>query len=74
MYYSPLLASRLPLVVLFCLTNVRWSLLNMSLGGCERIGKMFANELRGEAGPSDVIAGINGRGSCRYDWAESGKM
>ena len=35
---------------------------------------MFADKLRGEAWPSDVISGIDGRGPCRYGWAESGAM
>ena len=54
--------------------NILSLLAKMPLGGCERLGKMFADELRGEARPSGVIAGINGRGLCRYDWAESGAM
>ena len=49
-------------------------LAKMPLGGCERLGEMFADKLRGEARPSGVIAGIGGRGLCRYDWAESGAM
>ena len=49
-------------------------LVKIPLGGCERLGKVFAEELRGKAGPSGVIAGIYGRGPCRYDWAESGAM
>ena len=47
---------------------------NMPLGGCEHLGKMFADKLRGEAGPSGVIAGTNGRGPCQYGWAEGGTM
>ena len=49
-------------------------LAKMPLGGCEHIGKMFADELRGEAGPSGIISGMDGRGSCKYDWAESGAI
>ena len=47
---------------------------NMPLGGYERLRKMFADELIGEAGPSVVISGINCRGPFIYDWAESGAM
>ena len=46
----------------------------MPLGSCERLGKIFVDELRGEAGPSSVIAGINSGVTCWYDWAESGTM
>ena len=40
--------------------NILALLAKMPLGGCKRLGKMFADKLRGEAGPSGVIAGING--------------
>ena len=36
----------------------------MSLGGCERLGEMLANKLRGESGPSSVIASVDGLGQC----------
>ena len=49
-------------------------LAKMPLGGCERLWKIFADELRIETGPSGVIAGINVQGPCRYDWYESGVM
>ena len=49
-------------------------LAKMPLGGCESLGKMFADELIGEAGPSGVIASIDGRGSCQYDWDERGAV
>ena len=49
-------------------------LAKMTLGGCERLGKMFEEDLRGEAGPSGVIAGIDRRGPCQYNGAESGAM
>ena len=39
-------------------------LAKMPLGGCERLGKIFADELSGEAGPSGVIAAIDGQGPC----------
>ena len=42
--------------------NILSLLAKMPLGGCERLGKMFADNLRGEAGPSGVISGINGQG------------
>ena len=44
--------------------NILSFLAKMSLGGCQRLGKMFADELRGEAKPSGVIAGIDGRSPC----------
>ena len=44
--------------------NILSLLAKMSLGGCERLGKMFADELRVEARPIGVIAGIDGHGSC----------
>ena len=46
----------------------------MPLGVCELLGKNFANKLIVEAGTSSVIAGVNGRGPCRYNGAESGAM
>ena len=49
-------------------------LAKLPLDGCERIGTMFAEYLRGEAGTSGVIDCIDGRGTCRYDGAESGVM
>ena len=39
-------------------------LVNMSLGVCERLRMIFADELRGEAEPSSVIDGIHVRGPC----------
>ena len=36
----------------------------MFLGGCERLGEMLADELRGEARPSSVIASVDGLGQC----------
>ena len=35
-------------------------LAQMALGGCKRLGKIFADEMRGKAGPIGVIAGIDG--------------
>ena len=49
-------------------------LAKMPLGGCERLGKMFADDLRDEARPSGVIAGIHGQGPYQYDWDESGAV
>ena len=49
-------------------------LAKMPLGGCERLGNMFADKMRGEAGPSGVIAGIDDRSPFQYDWAEIGAM
>ena len=46
----------------------------MPLGVCERLGKMFVDELRGEAGQSGVIAGIDGQGPCQYNWSGSSVM
>ena len=54
--------------------NILSLLAKIPLGGCKRLGKMFADKLRGEAWPSDVISGIDGRGPCRYGWDESGAM
>ena len=55
-------------------SNILLLLEKIPLAGCELLGKMFTDDLRGEAGPSGVIAGIDGRGPCQYDWAESGAM
>ena len=55
-------------------TNILALLAKMPLGRYERLGKMFTDEMRGEAGISGVIAGINGRCPCRYNGAESGAM
>ena len=44
--------------------NILLLLAKMSLGGCERLGKMFADKLKGKAVPRGVISGINGRGPC----------
>ena len=44
--------------------NISSLLAKIYLGGFERLGKMFVDELRGEAGPSSVIAGIDDRGPC----------
>ena len=44
--------------------NISSLLSKMSLGSCERLGKMFTDELRGEAGPSSVIASVDGLGPC----------
>ena len=54
--------------------NILSLLAKMPLGYCESLGKMFSEELRGEAGPSGVKAGIDGRGPCQYNRAESGAM
>ena len=50
--------------------NILSLLAKMPLVSCEHLGKMFADELRGEAGPTGVIAGIDGQCPCRYDWAK----
>ena len=39
-------------------------LVNMLLVSCDRLGKMFADELRDKAGPSCLISGIDGLGPC----------
>ena len=44
--------------------NILSLLAKMSLGGCERLGKMSADELRGEVGPSSAISIIDGHGPC----------
>ena len=44
--------------------NILALLAKISLGGCERHGKMFADDSRGEAVTSDVISGIDGRVPC----------
>ena len=44
--------------------NILSLLAKMSLGGCESLGKMSADELRGEVGPSSVISIIDGHGPC----------
>ena len=49
-------------------------LAKMSLGSCERLGKIFSDDLTVDSGPSGVIAGTDGRGPCWYDWAESNAM
>ena len=54
--------------------NILSLLAKMPLGGCERLGKMLTDKLRGEAGLIGVIAGIDGQGPCQYDRAESGVM
>ena len=54
--------------------NILSLLAKMPLGGCERLGKMFVNEMGGEAGPSGVIAGIDGQGPGQYDWYESSDL
>ena len=54
--------------------NILSLLAKIPLGGYGRLGKMFADDLRGEAGPSGVVAVIDGRGSCQYDWAERGAV
>ena len=54
--------------------NILLLLAQMPLGSCKRLGKMFADNLRSEAGPSGVIARIDCRGPCRYNRAESGAM
>ena len=54
--------------------NILSLLAKLPLGSCERLGEMFAENMRGEAGPSGVIASIAGRGLYQYNWAESGAM
>ena len=49
-------------------------LAQMALGGCKRLGKIFADEMRGKAGPIGVIAGIDGLSPCQYDWNEIGAI
>ena len=44
--------------------NISSLLAKISLDGCERLGKMFEYKLICEAGPSSVIAGIDGRVPC----------
>ena len=39
-------------------------MVKISLGGCERLGMVFADELQGEEGPSSVISSVDGRGTC----------
>ena len=49
-------------------------LAQMALVGCKRLGKIFADEMRGKAGPIGVIAGIDGLSPCQYDWNEIGAI
>ena len=44
--------------------NLFLLLAKISMGGCERLGKMFADELKGEARQSGIIAVIDGRSPC----------
>ena len=44
--------------------NIFLLLAKISLGGCKRLGKIFADKLQGEAGPSSAIASVNGRSQC----------
>ena len=44
--------------------NILSLMVKISLGGCERLGMVFADELQGEEGPSSVISSVDGRGTC----------
>ena len=44
--------------------NILSLLAKMFLGGCECLGKMLGDELRGEAGSSGGIASTDGHGLC----------
>ena len=47
--------------------NILSLLENISLCGCKRLGKIFADKLRYEAGRSGVTSRIDGRGLCCYE-------
>ena len=46
----------------------------MAFGGGERLGKVFADKVGGEAGPGGEVASVNCFSPSGGDWAESCAM